>query len=321
MNFKLKTITLGLLMAAVATQPLQGMQKDQKKYDVGSDYFKEDDDLADDILEVLNTGEALVLAAKNVDGRFKKLIDEGALINYQDVYDNTALHWATNWDRLEMVKYLIEHGAVIDLADTHGWTAFHWAALLNHTETAKYLVEHGAAINLADKYGKTALYLAAERNHLKMVKYLIENGADFNKSDQLGLTAFDTARRYDKNDIAAYLQNCLDFYFNNGIVAPGQDPNLLPGDDARAAIAIRKQDMDAMRTIIPTIPNFNFDHFIKLTERENLLESKHELCHLKVKLTGKEHDSQSGREAGRQQGMLQLLKRQHDTKFNYTHLQ
>ena len=150
------------------------------------------------------------------------------------------------------------------------------------------------------------------QGYTEIVKILIEHSADLNKASKNGWTALHRAHQDNHHDITTYLQNCLD-YFTQGNITQGQDPNLVPGDAAYAAIAIRKQDMEAMRTIIPTISNFNFNHFIKLTERENILESNRELCHLKVKVTGKKHDSQSGREAGRQQGMLTILKQRSQT--------
>ena len=216
------------------------------------------------------------------------------------------------------VQLLLVAGADINAVNNKGHVALLLAAGFGHTQTVKILVEHGADINTADiSFGRTALFWAALNGHTEIVKLLIEHGADLNHIDKYGTTVLDAASHH---DIIIYLRNCYDYFFH-GSVKPGQNPNLTPSDVACAALAVRNQNIEAMRNIIPMIPNFNFDCFIKLTVRENLVQSNHELCHLKLKLTREKHDSLGGREAALQQGMLQLLKSNYDSKFNFTNLQ
>jgi hypothetical protein len=142
------------------------------------------------------SGDApLALAA--LFGQFeivKLLIEKDAPLNDCECEcGRSALFYASEIGRLEIVNYLIEHGAIID-QDFHGWIHEYWISVLmvasqnGHLEVVKCLIQHGANVNAVDDGGKTALLLASEKGHLEVVKCLIERGANVDAADKDGWT-------------------------------------------------------------------------------------------------------------------------------------
>ena len=104
---------------------------------------------------------------------------KGANINEKNEYGMTALHLASRYGNLEIVKYLVEKGANINEKNERGLTAFWFASRNSHLEIVKYLIEKGANINEKDEDGMTALLFASRYyHHSETVRYLIEKSAD-----------------------------------------------------------------------------------------------------------------------------------------------
>ena len=104
MNFKLKTITFGILMA-VATQTMQGMNQ----------------------LQNINTNLIDAVNSRDIEA-VKLLIKNKVDLNKADNDGRTALDWAACKGSTEIVKILVENGADLNEADKNGWTALDWAA-------------------------------------------------------------------------------------------------------------------------------------------------------------------------------------------------
>ena len=60
---------------------------------------------------------------------------------------------------------------------TDGFTALHYASEKGRSEVVSYLLEKGADVNSADGLGWTALHLAAQQGRLHVVKQLVRAGA------------------------------------------------------------------------------------------------------------------------------------------------
>lgn len=152
--------------------------------------------------------QAVIWQTDDVD-LAKLLIDGGAIINHKD---KPAVLIATEYKRLNILKYLIDNGA-----DFKNNGAFNNAGFYQFYDGAKLLLLNGAtngkgdirgkfwvflqAIELADYEvlnalkltkadldynncdGKTALIMAIKKNDIEMVKYLIKKGADKNKPE------------------------------------------------------------------------------------------------------------------------------------------
>ena len=93
----------------------------------------------------------------------------------------TALHFAAEVGRLEVVGELCRAGADVEAEKVTGGTALHTAADANMTEAVRVLVEQcGAKVNKLLMGDTTALYLAAQRGHTEVVRELLRLGADVN---------------------------------------------------------------------------------------------------------------------------------------------
>ena len=102
-------------------------------------------------------------------------------INATDRCGSSALHYAAEEGRPEMVKFLVEKGGIINAMNMWDKTPLHSACAKGHVEIVKYLVEHGARIEAtSNKKRFTPLHLASQFNHHCIVEYLLENGADAN---------------------------------------------------------------------------------------------------------------------------------------------
>lgn len=82
---------------------------------------------------------------------------------------------------LRTVKILLDNGAIIDKQDAFGQTALHLAAQNpkgESLEPLKYLIERGADINIRDNKGNTPLHIAFASENDDAVDILIKAGAD-----------------------------------------------------------------------------------------------------------------------------------------------
>lgn len=146
-------------------------------------------------------------------GAVLKLLSQGSNVNGSQVDGTTALHWAANWDDLELADLLIRAGANVKATNRAGATPMYLACvngsaamiekllaagddpnarLLSARETplmvaartgnadaVKALLDHGALPNLTETLrGTTALMWAAEQGHSAVVQLLAARGAD-----------------------------------------------------------------------------------------------------------------------------------------------
>lgn len=131
-------------------------------------------------------------AAKNGDlEKMKVLLSSNPdLLNSQDDFGATPLHWAGIRGQVKISMYLIKNGADVNIKENHGAPPLHWAAHCDHTNVIRTLISKGAKVDEKNMMGRTALHVAARRGCLKVVKVLIELNADINaqtKQDQTAL--------------------------------------------------------------------------------------------------------------------------------------
>src|SRR5262249_612819 len=66
------------------------------------------------------------------------LVQGGADVNAEDRGVLTALHYAADGVRVEMLRFLVEHGADVNAKTGAGRTALHYAALRGHVEMLRF---------------------------------------------------------------------------------------------------------------------------------------------------------------------------------------
>ena len=110
------------------------------------------------------------------------LLDGGANPDTGHNYGkSTALHFAAEVGRDDVVRELCKRGAKVEAEKVTGGTALHSAADANQPGTVQVLVEHCKAdVNRLLMKDTTPLYLAAQRGFTEVVVMLLSLGADAN---------------------------------------------------------------------------------------------------------------------------------------------
>lgn len=117
-----------------------------------------------------------------------------ANINCQNKQGQTVLHIAVENDSFSMVRSLVSNKINIDTKDQLGNPALHYAIINNNSHILNHLLKNKADINIQNNCGRTALHLAVLNNSLPMVKALMCNKINLECKDKYGKTVLDYAR-------------------------------------------------------------------------------------------------------------------------------
>jgi len=101
--------------------------------------------------------------------RVKEFVEkENMNVNMSDggVFERTPLHWAADFNQVEVMKYLVSKGAKVNAKDHYGITPLLSAVYENHLEAARFLIEKKADVSIKGPDGKTAKE-AAEKEQIK----------------------------------------------------------------------------------------------------------------------------------------------------------
>ncbi len=107
--------------------------------------------------------------------------------------------------KLPRVRELLAQGAMVDAQDEYGYTALHWAAQAGWPLTTKTLIDSGASVDARDTQGRTPLLLATVRKHVEVARVLVTAGADPNAKDMQGNAPLEYARRKGMPQLLALL--------------------------------------------------------------------------------------------------------------------
>lgn len=94
----------------------------------------------------------------------------------------TALWWAANLGKADLVRRLLAAGADPNIPDQHGSSAFLQAVSGNHVEVAALLREAGAKTDARITDGRNAIQLACNNGHIEMVTMLLDAGEEVNQA-------------------------------------------------------------------------------------------------------------------------------------------
>ena len=109
----------------------------------------------------------------------------------------------------KIVNMLIERGADVNAEDAvRNWTALQFAAQIQRDDIVKTLLENGASVDPVDTFGNSPLWVAVMNasSTLDVVRLLVQRGADPNRKNQAGVAPIDIAKQSGRNDILAVLQ-------------------------------------------------------------------------------------------------------------------
>ncbi|XP_076257576.1 tankyrase isoform X2 [Rhynchophorus ferrugineus] len=129
------------------------------------------------------------------------------IVNCRDLdgRHSTPLHFASGYNRVQVVEFLLQQGADVHAKDKGGLVPLHNACSYGHYEVTELLVKHGASVNVADLWKFTPLHEAAAKGKYEIVKLLLKHGADPSKKNRDGATPLDLVREGDQ-DVADLLR-------------------------------------------------------------------------------------------------------------------
>lgn len=138
-----------------------------------------------------------MIASSLKDGEGETTIDlllsKDAEVNAQSFNGQTALHFASSKDNLDIARKLIEHKASTRLKDKRGQLPLHRAAAVGSMPIVMLLLENKSPLNASDIDGMTALHHAISEGHGDAALALLKAGAETDKKDVDGRLAIDTA--------------------------------------------------------------------------------------------------------------------------------
>ncbi len=119
----------------------------------------------------------------------RKLVADGARINWRDHRGRTPLLAATWRNRVEVARFLIQEGADVNAKDLIQDTPFLVAGAEGRAEILKLALAAGADLKDTNRHGGTALIPAAHRGHVEAVKLLVATKIDKDHVNNYGWTA------------------------------------------------------------------------------------------------------------------------------------
>lgn len=119
----------------------------------------------------------------------RKLVAEGARVNWRDHRGRTPLLAATWRNRIEVARFLIQEGADVNAKDLIQDTPFLVAGAEGRAEILKMTLGAGADLKDINRHGGTALIPAAHRGHVEAVKLLVATRIDKDHVNNYGWTA------------------------------------------------------------------------------------------------------------------------------------
>ena len=134
--------------------------------------------------------------ALNDTARLQELIDEDVeVVNDDEHYGMTPLHWAARAGSMECAEILLERGVLVNPLNKARRTPLQLAAEADQADMIRLLARHNADLNTQDRKGRTPLHRATYEGCVEAAEALLEVGADSTVLNKNGKIAFEIARK------------------------------------------------------------------------------------------------------------------------------
>ena len=135
-------------------------------------------------------------------------IEGGTSVDSRDASGQTALMYAAESGRMEVVEYLVSKGADVNAESKLTLiTPLFYATSFNRLDVMEFLIANGAKVDALSNWENTALFWAAALGRVDAVNLLLENGADASIENRDGKTALDLARQNNRKDVVQLLES------------------------------------------------------------------------------------------------------------------
>lgn len=146
-------------------------------------------DLAEADYPKILKSPVIVLAAETANRKIMKLLlENGALVDAEDIRGKTALMSAAASGSMPCVQLALDYGANINARTITGATSLRIAIQQNNPNVVALLLRKGANANQGDDDGYTALMEAGQLSSPAPIKMLLMHGANVNARDKWGRT-------------------------------------------------------------------------------------------------------------------------------------
>jgi len=127
---------------------------------------------------------------KGLEIKVKLFLDYGEDVNLLDKYDNSPLHYACTYDRINVVKILLQHPNInINIKCFKSRiTPFLCAAYNKNIKMMELLLDKGANINACDSNGASALFNLCKKENKDVFKFLLDRHINAKIQDKSGMT-------------------------------------------------------------------------------------------------------------------------------------
>jgi ankyrin repeat protein len=161
--------------------------------------------LGQELIDRKNDGLYLAIARDDFDALALE-ISNGALLNANDRFGHTPLHYAAFKGNARFVDYLLRNGGNPNTRGRHDSTPLHSAAWGRNMAVAEVLLEDGADVNAATDEGETPAMTAALRGEQDLLEILFALSADPQAKDQHGTNLIDLAAAGGHHEIVRLLR-------------------------------------------------------------------------------------------------------------------
>ena len=198
--------------------------------------------------------------------KVKEILEQdSSLANSKNPRGFSPIHFAANFNLIEIAKALKAAGADINIQDDFGRRPMHWAASTNNIEILKWLNQFEQDFNLTDKQGKSALYVAVTRKAGKAVEFLISKNVSIISENENGFNMFYEAL------VNNYIP-VIDAYFNSSIDLAQKD---IIGSNLLFAASLNKNEENLNKLIekgldVNAVNDFGESPLITAIQNNNL---------------------------------------------------
>ena len=164
------------------------------------------DFLGQEIIDRKNSTLYQAIAQNDFQG-LQQAVKMGALINANDHFGHSPLHYAAYKGNAGFVDYLLRNGGDPNAQSKHLSTPLHSAAWGRNLKVAEILLEDGADVNAKTDEGETPAMTAALRGEKDLLEILFSLSADPHAKDMHGSNLYDLAAAGGHLDILKILDS------------------------------------------------------------------------------------------------------------------
>ncbi|CAG8717186.1 25502_t:CDS:2, partial [Dentiscutata erythropus] len=134
------------------------------------------------------------------------LEDSRKLINSPDIHNDTLIHFAARFHKLDVLFFLVQDmGGNAMAVNEHGRQPLHEA--IDSLECVKYLCEQNVDVNCMKRGDWTPVMIAAMKGRLDIIKVLVDHGANVNFQNKDGWNSLHFAAKEGHLDIVIFLHS------------------------------------------------------------------------------------------------------------------